>query len=71
MREIFPPSLEQLRKRKNSSKSTTPMKKLKHSHEENDDDSILLVDLNDSLSEYDDDKENVICDNWIYDLIDS
>ncbi len=47
------------------------MKKLKHSHEENDDDSILLVDLNDSLSEYDDDKENVICDNWIYDLIDS
>ncbi len=63
MREIFPPSLEQLRKRKNSSTSTTPMKKLKHSHEENDDDSILLVDLNDSLSEYDDDKENVICDN--------
>jgi len=63
LREIFPPSLEQLRKRKNISTSTTPMKKLKHSHEENDDDSILLVDLNDSLSEYDDDKENVICNN--------
>jgi len=63
LRELFPPSLEHLRKRKNSSTTTTtPMKKPKHSkeEEEEDNDSILLDGLDDSLAEYDD-KEKFTC----------
>ena len=38
LRELFPPSLELMKKRKNSSASTTPMKKTKYSTVENDND---------------------------------
>jgi hypothetical protein len=45
LRELFPPSLEQLNKKKNSITSTTLMKKPKHLQEKDDDNSILLDDL--------------------------
>jgi hypothetical protein len=67
LRELFPPSIEQLKKRKNSSTSTTPMKRQKYSKGEGDDNIELEDDLPNAASQDDldntnfennDDKEN-------------
>ena len=58
LRELFPPAIEQLKKRKNSDASITPMKKLKYSKE---DDDISILD--NSNFEDDDDTESISLDN--------
>jgi hypothetical protein len=53
LRELFPPSIEQIKKRKNSNTSTTPMKKRKYSTGEDDDKDLSQEDDNNDLSQED------------------
>ncbi|CAF1528170.1 unnamed protein product, partial [Rotaria sordida] len=62
LRELFPPSIEQIRKRRNSCTSTIPMKKLKHLQGEYDD--IINLQVNFANNNFDD-KANDGCDNLI------
>ncbi|CAF2228627.1 unnamed protein product [Rotaria magnacalcarata] len=57
LRELFPPSVEQLRKRATSCTSTTSTKKTKDSKEE-DDITMLKNDLDDCTFDDDNTKEN-------------
>ncbi|CAF3950481.1 unnamed protein product [Rotaria sp. Silwood2] len=66
LREIFPPTIEQLRKRTNSSTCRTGMKKLKTSKEEDDSITVLEDSLHDRTFDDDhddDDKENDGCND--------
>ncbi|CAF4219378.1 unnamed protein product [Rotaria sordida] len=51
LRELFPPSIEQIKKRKNSNTSTTPTKKRKYSTEDDDQDLSQEDDNNDVSQE--------------------
>ncbi|CAF4027150.1 unnamed protein product [Rotaria sordida] len=51
LRELFPPSIEQIKKRKNSNTSTTPTKKRKYSTEDDDKDLSQEDDNNDVSQE--------------------
>ncbi|CAF2068531.1 unnamed protein product [Rotaria magnacalcarata] len=62
LRELFPPSAEQLRKRATSCTSTTSTKKAKDSKKE-DDITILKDDLDDCTFDDDNVKENDDCHN--------
>ncbi|CAF4055111.1 unnamed protein product [Rotaria sp. Silwood1] len=57
LRELFPPSIEQSRKRSSSCSAITSIKKLKHSEENDDDIAVLQVNLDDPSFDVDDDDD--------------